>query len=98
MDIINDIETIIHQPKIHVRIVKRNNRQFKTYLENLPNNIDFKDILRKLKIYFSCNGNISIDKDSKIIILQGDHRCDIQRFLLNNKIINNNNDVIIHGF
>lgn len=98
MDIINDIDSVIYQPKIHVRIVKRNNRQFKTYLENLPDNIDFKAILKKLKIFFSCNGNIAIENNVKVIILQGDHRRDIQRFLLDNKIISNNADVIIHGF
>lgn len=100
MDIISDLEFINNQLKIHIRIIKRNNRQYKTYLENLSSDIDFKTILKKLKVYFNCNGNISTSTmdNSKIIILQGDHHRTIKEFLLNNGIINDINDVIIHAF
>lgn len=85
--------------KVHLRVFKRNARKFLTTVENLPESIDLKKLLKKFKQSMNCNGSIDIDEQTKkpIMSLQGDQRALIKDYLVDNKIAIEAN-IVIHGF
>ncbi|KAF2068273.1 hypothetical protein CYY_010402 [Polysphondylium violaceum] len=83
---------------IHIRIFQRTGRKAVTTIENLPKNFNFEKVLKHFKKSFSCNGNIATDDQiGKVIQLQGDHRKEVQNFLIEEKI-SKPAYVKIHGF
>ena len=84
--------------KIHLRVKKRTGRKFITTVENLPNDLNFKKFLKMLKRDLSCNGSVGADNDKrKTLILQGDHREELRKILIDELDIKDKN-IIIHGF
>ena len=78
-----------------------------TTVQGLPSNVPMKKLLksfRKVLFYgvslfqnFHCNGCVVDDeKFGQVIQLQGDHRADIQKFLVSKKIVKAEN-IRIHG-
>jgi translation initiation factor 1 len=87
--------------KVHIRIQQRNGKKSISSVAGLPQDLDFKKILKTFKKSFKCNGCIiEEEKDGatqKIIQLQGDHRASIRDFLVSQEIVELRN-IVIHGF
>lgn len=85
--------------KCHIRVQQRNARKYITIIEGLSPDIDLKKVLKCMKKTLSCHGCIKTDKDeNQIIQLSGDQRRELVNFLVENKIVENKADVVIHGF
>lgn len=62
---------------------QRTSRKCLTLIQGLPDDLDFKKILRQFKKAWCCNGTIvEHEQYGTIIQLQGDKRRDILKFLL----------------
>ena len=92
--------------KIHLRIKKRTNRQYKTFIEGLDSFQEEKDletILKTLKKQLSCGGCIknTVNEregiDIKVIELSGDKRDQVRKVLTKEFGIKSDN-IITHGF
>ena len=91
--------------EIHIKIQKRNGRKCWTIVEGLdklelPSNMKTTDeflekLTRKLKKSFNCGA--SIKKPENAIQLNGDHRDNIKGFLIEHKLVNEN-QIKLHGF
>lgn len=83
--------------KIHIRVIKRTDRTYNTVIENLSADINYKRVLKYLKRICSCNGRIEQKDDKKVIVLQGNHGIIIRKFLIKNNLVDNINNILIHG-
>jgi len=82
--------------KIHIRYQKRNNKKVWTKIEGIDNNLA-KKICKKWKKQWGCNASIQNEIDeSRVIILNGDHRGKVARYLEENKIVEKD-EMEIHG-
>lgn len=85
---------------IHLRIQKRNGRKTITIMEGFvaPEGKDAKDILKKMKTGFCCNGAVKKnDNDQDCYQLQGDHRQELIDFLKEKYGIKKEK-ITVHGF
>lgn len=86
----------------HIRVQQRNGRKCITTLAGLEEDLDLKRICKAMRNAFSCNGNVVIDEDEEvgIIQLQGDQRENIKQWLLDQQIIlkNEASRIVVHGF
>lgn len=80
--------------KVHIAVQKRNAKKYITSVEGLPSDIDKKELLRKWKIKYSCNGSYDIKEDK--LQLTGDQRENIIKHLIDNNITSNEN-IEVHG-
>ncbi|KAK3941896.1 translation initiation factor SUI1-domain-containing protein [Diplogelasinospora grovesii] len=85
---------------IHIRIQQRNGRKTLTTIQGIPDNFDYKKILKVIKKEFACNGTIIEDKDGDVIQLQGDQRVKIKEFLVDKEagLAMDAKRVKVHGF
>ncbi len=75
----------------------RTARKCLTLIQGLPDDLDFKKIVRAFKKFYNCNGTIVEDEEKGTIIqLQGDHRKDVARFFLEEGIATKE-EIKIHG-
>merc|ERR1712065_78290 len=82
---------------VHIFLKKRTNRKSWTTVQGLPSNVPMKKLLKSFRKNFHCNGCVVDDeKFGQVIQLQGDHRADIQKFLVSKKIVKAEN-IRIHG-
>mmetsp|Transcript_21728 Transcript_21728/g.54659 ORF Transcript_21728/g.54659 Transcript_21728/m.54659 type:complete len:113 (-) Transcript_21728:274-612(-) len=82
---------------IDIRVQQRNGRKKVTTVQGLPQEIDFKRLLKAFKKSFCCNGTVVKDEThGKIIQLQGDQRRNIFEFITNEGIAKKEN-VKVHG-
>ena len=84
-----------HKNKIHIRYQKRNNKKVWTKIEGIEKEIA-KKITKTWKKGWGCNASIQKEEDNHVIILNGDHRGKVSRYLLENKIAEEI-DIEIHG-
>lgn len=91
----DDEEDAIEQEfsKVHLRVMKRNNRKYWTTIEGLSEDINIKKFLAKLKRELSCNGSVK----SGVVTLQGDHRQLIKTILVREGITEDKH-IVVHGF
>lgn len=91
--------------KVHIRIQPRTSRTYLTIIEGLIERIQeeneeskelIKKILKKFKKNFSCNGSIIENKNNEAIQLQGDHRHEVAKYLIEKDIVSKDN-IIVHG-
>jgi len=84
---------------VHLRLQKRNGRKSITTICGLEQDLDFPKLLRAFKRNFSCIGSLDIDKSDNVIAikLSGDQRNNVQDFLLQEEIITDKDNIIIHG-
>jgi translation initiation factor 1 len=109
--ILQGIEELKSQPKVHVRVVQRGLRKFITSVENLEyyfQKMDLKEnkitsvdlLLSYSRKKIGCNGHTNIDKDhkelGKILYMQGDQRTKICKILIDNKIVPKE-EIVVHG-
>ena len=77
---------------------QRTARKCLTIIQGLPDDLDYKKILRAYKKLFNCNGTIVEDEEMGTVIqLQGDKRKDVALFLLEEGIANRE-EIKIHGY
>ena len=83
---------------IHLHYQQRTARKCLTIIQGLPDDLDFKKILRAYKKLFNCNGTIVEDEEMGTVIqLQGDKRKDVAKFLLEEGIASRE-EIKIHGY
>ena len=83
---------------VHLHFQKRNARQCLTAVRGLPEDLDMKKLTRHFKKAWCCNGNTNVHSEwGNIIQLQGDHRRDIAKFLINEGIATRE-EIKIHGY
>jgi len=67
---------------IHLHYQQRTMRKCLTIIQGLPDDLDYKKLLRAFKKLFNCNGTIIEDPEmGSVIQLQGDQRKDLVLFL-----------------
>ena len=85
---------------VHIRLQKRNGRKSITTIAGLEQDLDFRRLLKALKKNFKCIGSLDIVEGTEKVLairLSGDQRENIKNFLLQEKIILDENNIIIHG-
>lgn len=93
----NPVDATEPTSNVDIRIQQRNSRKFITIVQGLPPKLNMKKVLTYFKKNFSCNGSIVEDETAgKVLQLQGDHRKDVQNFLIEQKICAKE-QVKIHG-
>ena len=85
---------------VHIRVKKTRGRKCVTTLENLEvideDPVRWKDIFKDFrKKVCHCNG--SLDEEEKTILLFGDQRAKVQKYLVDKKLVKEDN-IKIHGF
>ena len=83
--------------KIHIHYQKRNNRKTWTKIEGIEKDMA-KKISKKWKKLWGCNASLQKDEETEqtVLVLNGDHRGKVSRFLLENKIAEED-EMEIHG-
>lgn len=88
----------LQQQHIHIRVQKRTGKKTLTTIQGLPEELDFKKIVKAFKKEFCCNGTIVDDDElGKIIQLTGDQRESVSKFLIEEGI-STKGSIKIHGF
>ena len=83
---------------VHLHFQKRNARQCLTAVRGLPEDLDMLKLTRHFKKAWCCNGNTQTHSQwGSIIQLQGDHRRDIAKFLIDEGI-STKAEIKIHGY
>jgi translation initiation factor 1 len=89
------------KPKLHIRIQKRNGKKCITTVAGFEEDLDVKRICKYMRKHFSCNGNVTNDKEEgDVIQLQGDQRDNVKQWLLENEIIDKKeaDRIVVHGY
>ncbi|KAL0220000.1 hypothetical protein P9112_005653 [Eukaryota sp. TZLM1-RC] len=82
--------------RVHIRAVQRKNK-WVTVIEGLPDIFDYRKILKVLRQDLFCNGTVVDDKHyGTVITLQGDHRYDVEKFLLHEELAEKE-EISVHG-
>jgi translation initiation factor 1 len=88
--------TFTNNPKIHIRLQKRNGKKSISIVSGLPTTLDFKSTLKVLKKSLNCNGCITTDEESgQILQVQGDHRLKLKEYILD-KNLSLKEDIVMH--
>lgn len=83
---------------VHIRVQQRNGKKCLTSVQGLKKNEGIEQILKYLRKELCCNGNVVEDKElGNVIQLQGDHRKNVSRFLVEARITKKE-QIKIHGF
>lgn len=93
------LDEVINREVVHIRIQKRSGRKHVTTITGLGQDLDFVRLLKAFKKSFQCIGSLDIQNDDFVVAmkLSGDQRENVKKFLLQEEIILNENDIIIHG-
>lgn len=84
---------------VHLRIQKRTGRSCLTFIEGIPESIDWKTLSKTLRKKFHCNCTvINHPKYGECIQMSGDHRDDLCKFFIENKVVEKDKNIKIHGF
>ena len=82
---------------IHIRVQQRNNRKRLTTIQGVPDTVDIRVLLKRLRKILSCNGCIVEHNEyGNVIQLQGDKRDGVANYLILKKI-GTNDTIHIHG-
>lgn len=76
-------KAMFNNSNVYIRLVQVSGRQSVTVIIGLDEELDLKQILRAMKRTMACNGAV---KEGNIQ-LQGDHRTDAARWLVQQKIV-----------
>lgn len=83
--------------KIHIHIKQRNQRKSTTTVENLPSELNLELLIKKMKQKFHCNGCVQKSVSGKYLQFSGDQRLVIKKYLIDNRIIEEEN-ICVHGY
>ncbi len=87
----------LFKPKIHIRFQQVSGKRSLTLLEGLDASLDLDKICSAMRKAFACNGTV---QENTIIQLQGDHRENIRRWLIDQCIYSAKElkeRLVIHG-
>ena len=83
---------------IHIRIQQRNGRKCITTVQDLPEELDLKRLMKHAKKTFNCNGAVVTDEEEGTIIqLQGDQRENMKKLIIAENIAEES-EIKVHGF
>lgn len=82
----------LFKPKIHIRIQQRNGRKSQTLVEGLPKDINIDQVCKAWRNTFHANGTVT----NGVIMIQGDQREGVKKWLLSNDI-SDEEHIVIHG-
>lgn len=88
------MEAMTHM--VHIRVQQRTTRKSYTIVEDIPEDIDLKKVVRAFRKILSCGGEVKNQKGKKIILLQGDQREHVKDFLLEEGIVRED-EIKVHG-
>ena len=84
--------------QIHIQFQQRSARKCLTTIQGLPNDLDFKKLVRHFKKLWNCNGAVINHEDwGQVLQLQGDNRKATAKFLIEEGIATKG-EIKIHGF
>lgn len=89
----------MNSSEIHIRVYQRKTRKYVTTVEGLPEETDFKSIMKRMQKQYSCNAVLKTDKgdaSKKSIHLTGDQRDKVKESLISLGIVEKN-QIKIHG-
>ncbi len=97
MDVVIDNDMVTNQ-FIDIRVKQRNARKSVTTVEGLlnflPEDVELKAIAKKFRKKFNCSATVM---DKSVIQLQGDHRKEIKKLIIENELANADS-IRIHGY
>lgn len=98
LDLSDPFSTKEENLKVHLRVQQRNARQRLTTVSGLSQDLDFKDLAKKIKKRLCCSGAVVHDEsDHQVLQLTGDQRQEIVDFLVETGIVDKK-DIIVHGY
>jgi len=95
--LIEDNNDLFSEGKVTISSQQRGGKKHDTLVAGLAEDLDLPKILSYLKKTLNCSGSIIQDKDyGEIILLSGDQKAHVQKFLVDEEIISASN-IIIKG-
>ena len=86
------------QQMVHIQFQQRTVRKCITIIQGLPEDLDFKKLVRHFKKEWNCNGAVIEDETwGSVIQLQGEHRKEVAEFLMQEGLASKS-EIKIHGF
>ena len=86
------------QNMIHIQFQQRTTRKCISIIQGLPEDLDFKKLVRHFKKLWNCNGTVIDNAEwGQVIQLQGDIRRALAKFLIEEGIALKE-EIKIHGF
>jgi translation initiation factor 1 len=86
-DMFEDLDNQFIDDNIHIRRQARSGSKMITTIQNLPETVNKKDMLKAMRKLFACNGSITDHKEyGEVVQLQGDQCGNICNYLRNNGI------------
>ena len=83
---------------VHIQFQQRTTRKCISIIQGLPEDLDFKKLVRHFKKTWNCNGAvIQSDEWGQVIQVQGDIRKAVAKFLIEEGIARKE-EIKIHGF
>ena len=83
---------------IHIQFQQRTTRKCLSIIQGLPDDLDFKKLVRHFKKMWNCNGTVIQNEEwGQVIQLQGDVRKALAKFLIEEGIATKE-EIKIHGF
>ena len=84
--------------RVHLWIQKRTGRKRLTFIQGIPESVDWAELAQKLRKQFHCNcTEIEHPKIGKCIQLSGDFREDLKQLFVKDKIVRSKKQVKVHG-
>ena len=83
---------------VHIQFQQRTVRKCLTLIQGLPDDLDFKKLVRHFKKLWNCNGTVINDDEwGQVIQLQGDTRNSVAQFLIDEGLATKE-QIKKHGF
>jgi len=83
---------------IHIQFQQRTTRKCISIIQGLPDDLDFKKLVRHFKKMWNCNGTVIQHEEwGQVIQMQGDIRKAVAKFLIDEGIALKE-EIKIHGF
>ena len=83
---------------IHIRYQQRNGKKGLTLVEGLAKDLDLKKILKFMKKKLSTNGGLIGDPENLVVMVQGDKRENVRKFLVDFKVWQDPDPkIVVHG-
>lgn len=84
--------------RIHLWIQKRTGKKRLTFIQGIPETINWTELAQKLRQQFHCNcTEIEHPKLGKCIQMSGDFREELKQLFVKNNIVRNKNQIKVHG-
>ncbi len=89
-------EMEIPEYMVHIRVQQRTTRKSYTIVEDMPEDIDLKKVVKHFRKVLNVGGEVKSNKGKQIILMQGDQREEVREFLLEQGIVRVD-EIKVHG-